>query len=289
MFRKILLCSDLSAASDALVSCVGDLQQLGLEEVILLHVVYAAVVPGLENALRAEATKKLTQYKEQLEELGLRVQIDIPLGMPVYAIEEEASNYEVDAIVIGSRGESLLRAAALGSVSFKVLQIARCPVLLVRVKLLDSPEGEGVAPCQRLFTSLLVPYDFSALSALALQKARDIAMVHGCPIRILHVNDNQRRLTYLSAEAMKEQDAFDEERLCKLRDALIAEGLSVSHELVEGVVLQEILKRAHPHDTSLIIMGNQGKGFLREAVLGSVANEVARQAEVPVLYVTARS
>ncbi|RJP22658.1 MAG: universal stress protein, partial [Deltaproteobacteria bacterium] len=33
MFRKILVCTDLSPASDALIRCVHDFKTLGLEEV----------------------------------------------------------------------------------------------------------------------------------------------------------------------------------------------------------------------------------------------------------------
>ena len=45
MFRKLLAGTDLTPASDAVLSCLGQLKPLGLEEVILTHVVYVAHCP----------------------------------------------------------------------------------------------------------------------------------------------------------------------------------------------------------------------------------------------------
>ena len=48
------------------------------------------------------------------------------------AILEEAETHHCDLIVMGTRGLGRLAGLLLGSVSQKVVQHARCPVLLVR-------------------------------------------------------------------------------------------------------------------------------------------------------------
>jgi nucleotide-binding universal stress UspA family protein len=52
-----------------------------------------------------------------------------------------------------------------------------------------------------------------------------------------------------------------------------------------GHPLPAILKVLKSRDISLVLMGTQGKGFLKELFLGSVAHNVARLAHCPVLLI----
>lgn len=57
-------------------------------------------------------------------------------------------------------------------------------------------------------------------------------------------------------------------------------------ELVrEGTAGDNIVDMARTRECSLILMGTRGKGITRELLLGSVAHQVARQAEQPVLFI----
>jgi nucleotide-binding universal stress UspA family protein len=62
---------------------------------------------------------------------------------------------------------------------------------------------------------------------------------------------------------------------------------SVAIDVPYGSPTQILLERARNNDLSLILMGSQGRGFIREVFLGSVANQVARLAPLPVLFVPA--
>jgi len=48
------------------------------------------------------------------------------------AIVDEAGRFDADLIVLGSRGLSNFEALLLGSVAYKVVHYAHCPVLIVR-------------------------------------------------------------------------------------------------------------------------------------------------------------
>ena len=61
----------------------------------------------------------------------------------------------------------------------------------------------------------------------------------------------------------------------------------VSTDLASGEPAWEILDRAKEGDFSIIVMGSTGKGFVKGVFLGSVSNEVARHAELPVLLIPA--
>jgi universal stress protein A len=55
--------------------------------------------------------------------------------------------------------------------------------------------------------------------------------------------------------------------------------------VVEGRPSVEIVKYAGEHGVDLIVMGTQGRSGLGRAFLGSVADNVIRQAECPVMVV----
>lgn len=59
----------------------------------------------------------------------------------------------------------------------------------------------------------------------------------------------------------------------------------VSADLVLGEPAKEILARTKEGDFSIVVMGSQGKGFVKEILLGSVAKDVARHAGIPVLLI----
>jgi hypothetical protein len=54
-------------------------------------------------------------------------------GEQVKAIVDEASRFDADLIIMGSRGRSDFQALLLGSIAHKVVRYAHCPVLIVRL------------------------------------------------------------------------------------------------------------------------------------------------------------
>lgn len=54
-----------------------------------------------------------------------------------------------------------------------------------------------------------------------------------------------------------------------------------------GSPISEILKESQQDDYSLIVMGSQGRGFIKEVFLGSVSHNVVRLATLPVLLIPA--
>lgn len=62
---------------------------------------------------------------------------------------------------------------------------------------------------------------------------------------------------------------------------------SVEVEVRYGSPTKIVLERALGTRFSLILMGSQGRGFIHEVFLGSVANSIARPAPLPVLLVPA--
>jgi len=104
-------------------------------------------------------------------------------------------------------------------------------------------------------------------------------------VTLLHVQDRSRLAPHLLSR-LEEFNEIDTERLERLRDRLLQQGASeVDTKLEFGLPLPAILDTIGQEDFSLIVMGSQGRGFVSELALGSVANGVARKAPRPVLFV----
>lgn len=85
----------------------------------------------LEN-FRRESAKVLDKYEEVAESQGLEVDTAVMEGDPASNILGYAEKGSFDMIVMGSRGLGKFRGMVLGSTSRKVLQNAKCPVLIVK-------------------------------------------------------------------------------------------------------------------------------------------------------------
>jgi nucleotide-binding universal stress UspA family protein len=281
MFRKILVCSDTSPASDLLTQCAGELKTIGMEEVVLAHVLQAVHSEGLDQLLAEEAGPILDKQKEGLEQQGIKVITEMPVGRePARTLNDLAEKHDVSAIFIGSHGKGILRAATLGSVCNGLLHDARRPVLLARVALL---EGEKCClVCRKMFTKALFPTDFSETAEHALNYLGKIAAETKCHVSVMHVLEEKPADTE-TAKRMEADCRFLIESKKRRLESLGAS--EVSADLIFGEPAKEILARAKEGDFSIIVMGSKGKGLVKEVFLGSVSNEVARHAGIPVLLI----
>lgn len=288
MFTKILVCVDPFTPNRKLLSCTAFLQQLGAAHVVLAHVIVADT-PGLDEMLIAQARPEMERQKKILEAAGLAVAIEMPVGYPPQALSDLAEKHDVSVIVIGTHGRGLiesmtLAASPLGNVSAKLLQKSRRPVLLVRTAV--PAKDEGTEECH-LFTHVLFPTDFSDTAEVALLYLEALVRTIHCPLTLLHVQEERPRSTLHPSRRAPEVERVNAARLHRLKLWLENAGApEVAMELIQGRTAgDQIVTMAKAKGCSLILMGTQGKGITREILLGSVAHQVARQADQPVLFV----
>ena len=235
MFKRVVVCTDLTPGSDGLVAWVGSLKALGLREVILTHVV--DVFSG-ETGSEAGISDLFASQTVSLEAEGLVVRVDTPVGHPSHAIEEIAEREGASLIVMGTRSRGLYDSAFSGSVSSDLLQLTSRPVLLAPY----GPEGGGLAApsCARLLGHVLLPTDLSeagerglnALAALApqgidrvtvlhvLQPDReDRGQLHAVPDFDSGIGEVRQRLRQLGAASVVERLAYGNPATCVLEAA----------------------------------------------------------------------
>ena len=139
---KLLVCVDLSESTEIIVKKIEEITNALPAKVWLLHnavpepdVVEFKVDP---QAARESLAKKFHVEHRQIQELANRMRktgVDTTAllvhGATVETILNEASELEVDMIVVGSHGRGAMYQLLVGSVSEGILHNSRCPVLVV--------------------------------------------------------------------------------------------------------------------------------------------------------------
>ena len=137
---RVLLATDGSPdATLAARSTIELCERTGSE----LHVVHVGEYVPMILAYTEEEPIELQRnaerlLEEQVESIraagGTVAGAHLRLGRPAEQIIDLSEELGVGVIVVGSRGESALRRAVLGSVSEDVVRYAHCPVFVVRAE-----------------------------------------------------------------------------------------------------------------------------------------------------------
>lgn len=140
---------------------------------------------------------------------------------------------------------------------------------------------------------ILVALDFSPASEAALRRALDLALRTRAEVHVLHAvpgphpshgvvfhdvpGDDRTFYRRLWHEA--------DSHLTAILDDVKLDGIEIRRKLAGGVPYRVILDYARKEDIDLVVMGTHGRRGLSRFFLGSVAGEVLRQTDVPVLIV----
>ncbi len=285
MFEKVVMATDLSDDWDAIIACAGEFKTLGCRRVVLTHVLVAKGLVGTDTAALAEARPRLEAQKARLEDQGFEVEVETPVGLPAYSLNEVALKHCASLIVVGSHGKSAWREAILGSVASALLHHARFPILLINVKNFQS--GGLESSCQLRATELLrhvlFPTDFSSVAGGAVDYVEYLASRGLSRVTVLQALEIEEAtppafLEWAESAARGSMDALEK----RLHAAGISE---VNAQVSHGHPISLALDLVEKQDISLIVLGAQGKSLLSEIFLGSVAYNISRLAPCPVLLI----
>ncbi len=144
-----------------------------------------------------------------------------------------------------------------------------------------------------MFTKIVVPLDGSELAEAILPSVCALAKCTGGEILLLRVvrapvvayagdflvDERIEEITESEATAYLTQIAADLEK----------EHLNVSLQVVNGLAADTILDFAARSHADLIAMSTHGRGGFPRLFLGSVADEIVRNSEIPVLLVRSKT
>jgi nucleotide-binding universal stress UspA family protein len=286
MFATVLLATDLSPAWDEIVACTGELKALGCSRVILTHVTGVKFLMGMEGKLEAEAQAGLEKQAAHLEAQGFQVIVELRKGLPASSLQEVARCCNADLILVGPQKTSRWQEGILGSVASAVLHHADLPVLLLKMGIKEGlPQGSCRLRATEMLRHVLFPTDFSPIAERACQYLEGLAGKGLGRATLLNALDVPGGEAYPPGFQEIAEDAA-RDLLKQWRQRLTQAGLTRVEAVYDpGHPLPAILEALKSRDISLILMGTQGKSFLKELFLGSVAHNVARLAPCPVLLI----
>lgn len=242
----------------------------------------ACAVPGAGHIIRecAETAalihKKLKYLEPERPPEFWPQNCHVRVGHPYEEICKLAGELNADLIVLGSRGNTGLKRIFLGSTAERVVRFAPCPALVVR----------GGKPAKSGIRKILVPTDFSECAMVGLMYGALWAKTFDARLKLLYVLCPaapvliDRIATNLPSEQMSipADTKLEMEALTKL-------------DFMEGVTSEPKIRVGHPidaicgesDDVDLVVISTHGRTGFKHALLGSVAEQVVRYAECPVL------
>ncbi|HRU05368.1 MAG TPA: universal stress protein [Candidatus Brocadiia bacterium] len=287
MFSRILVLTDLAAESAELARCAAGLASLGVQEAHLVYCLPMDKLPGLRESMESLIGDDLEKARRQLAAGGWPVTSEVAVGPLGAEIERIAAEKDCSLVVVGSRVRSLAGDVLFGGVAAEAIYSARRPTLVIRI---HADEG-GVSKCRAWpcgpMERVLFPTDFSDNAEHAFGFLERLVTAGVRRVALLHVQDRARLGKHLE-HRLAEFNATDQARLGRLKERLLKLGAEdVSIEVPYGHPAGEALAAAQRPDTSLVVMGSQGRGFLSEVFVGSVSHHMARRSAAPVLLIPA--
>ena len=192
------------------------------------------------------------------------------------AVVDYAAGHDVDLIVMGTARRRGLQTLFPQSTASGVVRHAPCPVLTV----LDEPDIVP-GPIDRIF----VPYDFSEHATQAVRYGEALADVYGADLSIVHVM--QELMVPMEYEV--EVPDVDRDEVRARAESALEDVSDREHRVfvTSGHPARRIVELAEDNQADLLVIATHGRTGLRRMLLGSVAEQVIRQAPCPVFAVKA--
>jgi len=140
-----------------------------------------------------------------------------------------------------------------------------------------------------MYETILVPIDGSEGVKRAAEHATAIAEKFGSTVHVLYVADTtnidvsaQSLDLKTVREAMREKGR---EATASVAELVERAGVTATTAVESGPTPKTILEYVDDHDVDLVVMGTHGSKGLERWLVGSVAERVVRNAEVPVMTV----
>lgn len=138
-----------------------------------------------------------------------------------------------------------------------------------------------------MYEHILVTLDATAADRTILDHVITLAGFCKSKVTLLHVADGWAARTY-GADAISREIDEDRAYLAKIKAELTAAGIPTEAELAFGEPATEIIKWVRERGCNLLAMSTHGHRLLADLFLGTAADTVRHQVNVPVLLIKAK-
>jgi nucleotide-binding universal stress UspA family protein len=290
---KVLVPVDFSPPSTIAVNHAVLLARRFRAKLSLLHVIEpsTALMYTFPTESEAAERKRCERAERMLSAMlgpedqdDLDVVTSVAVGDIAAIIEIAVHEQHPDIVVMGTHGRGLVGRWLIGSVTQSLLRKIDVPILTV---------CHATRPLS--FKRILFATDFSEGSAKGFDFAMDLAATLNAEVVVAHVIDKRPLVTYetpdVTAVFDAEQKRFMEEARTTLKQIEAeARNRKVLVETIvsEGIPADAISRIADENMVDFIVLAVSRKSRMDRILLGSTAEKVIRDANVPVLSVPVR-
>jgi nucleotide-binding universal stress UspA family protein len=289
---------DRSPASMAAVEWVRTLRELGPCDVTFVHAFWPiaeyarlGVHGAIDLATSDDETLRVLarELRPLFADLPGSGTVDLRLkpvwGSAAAPILDEAKAASADLLVLGTNQKGALGRLWAGATVQPTVRLAHLPVLCVPATAAHQP----AAPPRPQLRHILAATDFSELGNRAVAYAYELAR-NGGAVTLCHVRE--RAVPPAAYNYIDDTGALTEGERHQLEDRLralipaYATGVATKVAVVDGGhAATAIVQESNRVGADAICVGSHGRAGVARALIGSVAESVARQAERPVLII----
>ncbi|MCC5977408.1 MAG: universal stress protein [Salinarimonas sp.] len=289
MTQPILVATDLSARSDVAIARAYALAARRQAKLIILHVVDDDEPTGLVEAQIRSVERFLEETLQSLRagsDAAARVEAEIIVerGDSFRVINDTAENSGASLIVMGAHRKNIFLDVFRGTTIERVLHTGKTPLLLA-----NRTDGEGIE-------SVVLGVEPDEHCARAISQAEALGFLDGAVLTAVRAYPDFAKLqmTYAGVDQDEIRRTSSEESQKQASEIYgFLAGTALADRdyrliLEEGAPGQLLVKLAGDLDADLIVVGTRSLEGLRKVMLGSVTENVLRQARCDVLAVPPR-
>ncbi|MEI8199817.1 MAG: universal stress protein [Eubacteriales bacterium] len=290
MFSKILIATDFSSEAFAVSKGINGLRAYGTRECLLL--LGLSLLEDNSTKLlhtNPQLEKYLQELRQTLEKQGLKVETRIVDRLTKNEIIQISEEEKSSLIVVGAQTSSLINESLTGGVAYEITHCCRKPIFIIRLAEIMVLGISNIEPVRCQYNEhILFPTDFSETADQAFRIVKQLVRAGAQKVTLMHVQEQARIEPHLLSR-LDEFNKTDEDRLASMKEVLQKEAaVDVDMIVTYGNASKEIIRVVKNHPVQLVVMGSQGRGYVKELFIGSVSHNVARHAEASVLLIPAK-
>jgi len=284
MFEKVLIATDISSGSLAILEFMGQLKRIGTREFFLVQCIQSkeALYGAAENEEMLKSA--LEKKKDVLEKQGFTTTALVVVGNILNEINRIVEENGCSMIVVGVMRTSLVKEMFFSDITNFIAKNTAGPVLILPMKR-EEKGNTACLQCEKwdIKRHILFPTDFSLNADLAFSCLREIVKTGVEKVTLLHVQDREK-IADGHESRLESFNEIDKQRLEDLKSNLKgAKQIEIS--IPYGFPVEEIMKAVEAGKVSQVIMGSQGRGYIQEIFMGGVSHKIARTSGIPVMLV----
>ena len=282
MFKSILVPLDGSGYGKSVLPYVKELAPRFGSKVYVLGV----GIGSKQRRVNRLLGEYINDVANNLRIDNIEVEPVILYGRPADEILIFTEENDIDLIIMATHRRGGMARWWVGSVAENVVSEACASVLLVRSNHLEEIETMK----KSTLLNILAPLDGSDIGEAALSHAEALAMETGASLSLLQVipppggleakifGSEFRRL-------VKAMHDSGEEYLGSVAERLTKKGVKTTYKVIAGDPAHMIVEHINDEKVSLVAMSTHGRTGIARWILGSVADKVLHEAEVPMFLV----